>query len=125
MAKKKSKKENKPTEENGQTKEGFITEISEKITEAKSIKDLEALNDRVFDIWADNVPAEIAKLAEEKGEELIENEKPKKDVAEAKIGEKKGWEKCSGKELKQAEEDGTLVGYKQLDKDTFYAKISK
>lgn len=101
-------------------KSGFIKEISEKINEAETIEDLEKLNERVYDIWADKVPVEIQELAFEKGEEIEANKPPAKKVS-LKENLQKDWVKVTMSEVKKAEKDGKLAGF---DDSTMTALIN-
>jgi len=89
---------------------GFIKEISDKIALAKDIDGLSALNQRVYDIWGDNVPAEIQELASKKGQDIEDGKKPKEEVS-VEGTQPKGWVKVTPVQMKQAEKDGTLAGY--------------
>lgn len=116
-AEKKAAKDKKDAE----SKEGFLKEISEKIEAAESFADLEALQQRVYDIWADDVPDKIQQLAYEKGEEL-EDERPSRKLKNLKGDLQKDWVKVTDKEVKQAEKDGKLAGY---DPETQTALINE
>lgn len=90
--------------------EGFIQEISEKIELAKDVDDLTALNQRVYDIWGDNVPVEIQELAGKRGQEIEDGKKPKVEVS-LKDTQQKGWVKVTMEDVKKAEKDGKLAGF--------------
>lgn len=89
---------------------GFLEEIKIKINNAKTLDDLEALQSRVYDIWADKVPAEIQELAFEKGEEINANKPPAKRVT-TKENLQKDWVKVTMEEVKAAEKEKKLVGF--------------
>lgn len=92
-------------------KTGFLSEIAGKIEAAKSLDDLKAIQPRVFNIWGDDVPAQIQALAAKKGEELQDNENAAADVAAKEVEVPSGWKKVTEEEVKEAEKAGTLVGY--------------
>ena len=119
--KKASEKKAAKDAKDAESKKGFLEEISEKIEAAESFADLEALNDRVYDIWGDDVPTKIQELAFKKGEEL-EEERPSSKLKNVKGDLQKDWVKVTSEELKQAEKDGKLAGY---DPETQTALINE
>jgi len=113
MAKKASKKEvatSKGEAADPKKEEGLLAEISQKISAAKNIRDLEALNDRVFDIWGDSVPAKIQSLAAKKAEEIQESTQESGEL-EIDNEDPENWESVTSEQVAEAEKDGTLVGF--------------
>ncbi len=94
---------------------GFIKEISDKINAAQSMADLEALQGRVYDIWADQVPAEIQDLAAKKGEEIEKMNPLRRPPKPSKQSLQKDWKKVTMEEVKAAEKAGKLRGFDNKD----------
>lgn len=100
----------------------YINEITEKIKSAKSIDDLEALQERVHEIWGGIVPALIQDLASKKGEQLFAENPPLVEPEVPKEELQSGWVKVTMLQVKEAEADGKLRGF---DESTMTADIAK
>ena len=90
---------------------GFLKEMGDKIKKAKTVEDLEALDEEVYNIWQQSIPASIQALAQTRFLEIQESDGPKKDFVESQSSDPEGWKKVSTEEMKKAEEDRKLVGY--------------
>ena len=64
--------ENKKIVESVDTPQGvsLVKEISKKILASKTMNDLEALNQEVFNAFGENIPASIQSLAEKKADQI-------------------------------------------------------
>lgn len=94
------------------SQEAAIREISSKIGKAKKIADLVALNDRVNELFGDDVPLEIQELADNKGKELnVISGIPGNQIQEDKSVLQKDWKKVTPEEARELEKERRLAGY--------------
>ena len=105
-ADKKEKQDAKLAKENA----GYIEEVSTKIKEATTMEELDALSQRVYDLWADKIPAEIEALAATRAEEIEANAPAaQKTVLQSDL--QKGWRKVTQEEVSKLDKAVKVKGF--------------